>query len=379
MKDSHDLMIALAKEYHVPISDENVQVWFFRTQSGLYYTDFKINNYIALGWDLISKELITNLHIDKQMKKERISELYPDEQRPGLILGQIDTFFNKMVTGDIVVIPSSGGRVISIGILGEITTTVLHKEHDLEYEKCTYSHKRCVEWIKDVNLNSDVYLAKALRGQQTISNISQHANLIYRHLFPCYISKNHVHLMMLKTTSTDLSIQKNIKLQSSIIQINDDLCQIFDTTNESEKIKIKTAVSSPGFLEFLLPSSTCTIITVVLIIKTLIGKSKDEQGRTNNGVLALLTKINELINDHTNRKKTQAETKQIYANTEKIYAEKEQIYANIEKTRAETKSILNSLEHEQKRVAELKAHCDTLKYAADSSGIHIDNELDNVS
>ena len=109
---------------------------FFRTQSGLFYYDFYLNEYIALGWDLVSALTIKDPKSRNNDKKEIISELYPEEKRPGLIVGQMDTFYNKMCAKDLVVIPSEGTRRVAIGVIGDIISEVKHKYPDDEYKKC---------------------------------------------------------------------------------------------------------------------------------------------------------------------------------------------------------------------------------------------------
>lgn len=117
---SDNSIMVLASEFNYPIIEETTHVWFFRTQSGTYYPDFYINQYIALGWNLVSVSLITDKKENQAAKKSKISELYPEEQRPGLILGQMETFYLKMQPNDLVVIPDMGGQRIAVGILGDV-------------------------------------------------------------------------------------------------------------------------------------------------------------------------------------------------------------------------------------------------------------------
>nr|WP_319487887.1 hypothetical protein [uncultured Caproiciproducens sp.] len=393
MDTNNEIIQSFADAFSLPIINDETRVWFFRTQSGLYYYDFYLNNYIALGWDLISKSLITDDQIDSQSKKERISKLYPDEQRPGLIFGQMDTFYTKMQTGDLVVIPSGGGREISIGTLGDICLSVIHGVSDNEYEECTYKHKRKVSWLKRVDLSTDVYLSKVLRAQQTISDISEYAEMVYRNLHPCYISEDSLHLMLQKRTSADFSITDNISLQHSIVQINYILSEYFGIQSECEKIKIKTAVGSPGFLEILLPSIPVSTIAVACIFKTLVGKTKNSNGEMATGIMAIISKGNDLWNDHWNRKKVKAEIEQIEAITKRTHAETAQIEANIRKSDAETLAICSTTKQtkaqietalvtedkDQLVVAEVIRNCEVLKTAAEHSGIRIDKKLENVS
>lgn len=101
---------------------------------------------------------------------------------------------------------------------------------------------------------------------------------------------------------------------------------------------LKTAVGSPGFFELILPGIPVATITVGLI-KWLIGREKTSDGSTTTGLLALITKVNDLVNDYHNRKKTDAETRLIDAQTEKTFSESELIKAQIAKMNAETRQL----------------------------------------
>lgn len=328
-----DLLTLIANEYDIPIIPPNQKVWFFRTKGGKFYYDFLHNNFIALGWDKISPELITDTQTSKDVKKERIENLYPDEKRPGLILGQMDVFYNQMTNGDLVIIPNIGSKIISIGRIGPFTGEV-ERPADAEYPQCSYKHRRSVEWIKRVEAWQDVYLFKVLRAQQTISDVTEDAKLVFRNLFPVYISGETIHLTLQKKTNEDLNLASNVRLQSNVLQIADEVAELYGKECFSDEIALKTAVGSPGFWEFIFPRIPVSGITVVTIIKFLIGKEKTPDGATADGVMGFLTKVNELVNDHTNRKKTAAETRQIDANTRLIEAQ-------VAKTEAETKLILS--------------------------------------
>ena len=61
-----NLLNTIAKEFEIPfVGDGEHKVWFFRTKAGQFYHDFKANNFIALGWDLLSPEFVTDAKISK--------------------------------------------------------------------------------------------------------------------------------------------------------------------------------------------------------------------------------------------------------------------------------------------------------------------------
>lgn len=375
---SDNSIMVLASEFNYPIIEETTHVWFFRTQSGTYYPDFYINQYIALGWNLVSVSLITDKKENQAAKKSKISELYPEEQRPGLILGQMETFYLKMQPNDLVVIPDMGGQRIAVGILGDVVTTIKRKPQDDEskYEICEYVHKRSVKWLKEIEAWSDVYLFKTLRAQQTISDITSYADMVYRNLHPCYIANDGLHLTLQKRTISEYRIKDNIKLQYSILQINSTLSEYYKAQDDSDKIVIKTAVGSPGFIEIILPHVPTSVLTAVFVFRSILGKVTSKDGETSTGIMALLTKGNELLNDRSNRKKIAAEINQIEANTKKTLAEVAYTDALTRKTTAEAVSI--ELEN-KKAFEELSEHTTSLKEAASQSGIILGKQLDNAS
>lgn len=373
------LIIELAKEFGFPVVGDGSHIWFFRTQSGIYYYDFYVNHYIALGWDLIPVSMVNDMKKSYEAKREEISDLYPEEKRPGLILGQMDTFYNKMQTGDLIAIPAMGGKRIAIGILGDITSDIKHKYSSDEYEQCEYKHKRSVKWVKQIDLWTDVYFFRVLRAQQTISDITEYAEMVYRNLHPCYISENGLHLTLQKTTEAEFRIKNNIDLQSSILQINRTLTEYYGTEDVCEKITIKTAVGSPGFIEIILPYVPVSVMTGIFVYRGIVGKTKSSDGEENTGIMAILSKGNELLNDHSDRKKTAAEIKQIEANTAKTQAEIALVGAQVRKTNAEAESIEIENQKEHTAVAGIAESTRILKAAITQSGIGFDKKLDEVS
>lgn len=329
-----NLLNTIAEEFKIPcVGDSEYKVWFVRTKAGEFYHDFKANNFIALGWDLLSLEFVMDTKISKDNKKEQIESLYPEEKRPGLILSQIETFYNKMNSGDWVVIPAEGGKEISIGKLGDIQADIKHKVENKEYPLCTYMHKRAVEWIKVVDVARDIYLFKALRAQQTISDISDCRELIFRNLFPVYVSDDVIHLTLQKETSANLNLSQNVELQYNCLMVMDAVASLYGKDEFKKDVTIKTAVGSPGFLELIIPAIPISLIATVFLINYAIGKEKTENGSVT-GVLALVTKFNELVNDYHNRKKTDAETYLIQMQAEKTKAEADLIKAQAKEINA---------------------------------------------
>ena len=361
-----DLAEKLAKVFDIAMIAENQRVWFFRTNGGTYYYDYCLNNFIGLGWDKVDKELILS-DISQERKKEMIQDIYPDEKRPGLILGQLNTFYHKMQVGDLVLIPSDGGKEVTIGIIGSLIDEVLHVAQENEYLQCDYLHKRRVDWIKKVDLYQDVYLFRALRGQQTISNITDCADLVLRNLYPAYIANNSLHFTLKKVSTEDFSLHTNVALSSSILKIAEIVSQLYQGENFKDSIKVKTAVGSPGFIEIITELIPEAVIAVGVIFNFIVGKIKSDGSA--NGLLGVFSSINTLVNDHKTRKKTDAEIALLEIQAKREEAEIEHTKAETEKLKIETKLLANELSQEEEAIKLMQYECDVILSESISAGI----------
>ncbi|MCI9485969.1 MAG: hypothetical protein HFI64_03160 [Lachnospiraceae bacterium] len=248
-----------------------------------------------------------------------------------------------MKEGDFVVIPSVGGKEIAAGRIGDFIEKVYHKPQSEEYAQCDFSHKRAVEWMKNIESWQDIYLFKALRAQQTISDITGEARLLCRNLFPVYIYRGKIHCTLQKRTYEDLSLVANVDIQYNLLQILNITTELYGMESVKNQVVIKTAVGSPGFIEMVLPNIPISMIAVGILIKFVSGKTKTMDGATATGISALISTVNTLFNDYHNRKKTDAEAKEIEASArlteaqaEKERAEAEKIKAEADRIRAET-------------------------------------------
>lgn len=338
-----DFKALLFEEFNIAVINKNKKIWMLRTESGRYYQDFTTNKYVALGWNKVPYSLLIDKDISDKVKKEKIQLLYPDETKPGLILGQLTTFYFKMKPGDFILIPSKSSKYLFIGKLKDIITDVKHKETDKEYCKCQYLHKRSVEWIKEISPSVDVYLTRTLRSHQAITNISEYSDLYFRNIFPCYIDENTLHFTLQKHTESNYSLCDSIKLQSSIVEILKLASELYGSLDNSESYIIKTAVGSPGIIELIIQNFNIENIIGILFIMSIVGVNStvDSSGKKgfSIGIGGIIDKVNNLINDHKNRQLIDAEIRIKEAEAKRINAETEKIQAEARKTLSESKKI----------------------------------------
>ena len=179
--------------------------------------------------------------------------------------------------------------------------------------------------------------------------------MVFRNLFPVYISGDSIHVTFQKATGQNLSLASNVDLLSNFMQITDATAGLYGKDSFKSELTMKTAVGSPGFLEIIMPNNPVAAISVGIIlfmIRFFIGKERTADGASATGLLALVTKINELINDHKNRERIDAEIRQMEANTQlteaqttKTLAEAALVQSQTAKANAEVRRL--ELENEQ--------------------------------
>lgn len=257
--------------------------WFFRTNAGLYYADFALNNYIGLGWDKISDLSmfkVTNEDEEKELKetiKTLVSQKYPDDNRAGLTAGQIIKFVNEMKIGDIVIIPDAGSHSISIGIVESdvylqetFNPSSLDEleEENLGYKQCPYIKRRNIKWITSASkYQIDPYLFKLFCAIHTISDANPYAKYIDRIMYPIYMKNNEIHITLNVEQEDSITARSMNKLLSGILSILDNYTNT-EISQEADKLVLKVIVESPGKLEFITGTlagcAICSTLSLVL-------------------------------------------------------------------------------------------------------------------
>lgn len=263
--------ITLENGYNIPLISEDRHYWFVRTDSGLYFDDFLINGYIAIGWDYLSPNHFIsteeNMLISLEALKNLIAtnESFDEYDSERAIKAEITKIINKvkyficdMSVGDVVIIPSKDKESILVGI---ITGTVKEVENYVEsyrvanpdsiVEPCPYKKRRTVHWLKQLEKKSlDMYLAKAIQAHQAITNLDEYANYINRNLFDNYIINDNFHSLIRTTTDADLTLTDLHFLTSLYVEKVTELSQQFGLSITSDDIKIKINIHCPGLVEF---------------------------------------------------------------------------------------------------------------------------------
>lgn len=300
----------LGPALNIQYRSDDQKIWLLRTESGMFYTDFKINEFVALGWDKIERFIVEKNDMSDSEKKEYVHSKYPTEKRPGLILSQLKCFYTQMKSNDLIVIPSKNSHSLAIGTIGEIIEKTTHKIIDQDYPKCEYIHKRKVIWSDVIIASNDIYLSKVLKSHQTISDISNYSNILYRNVLPLYVDDSSIHITLKKNSDTDLKLKDNIALQNAIFSIIKNVSSIYEPNNIEDSITIKTAVGSPGFIEIII-KSILSVPAVLFMVSKLFGTVTDKDGNKVTGLCAIASQVNRFLNDKVERdlKKVEIEEK----------------------------------------------------------------------
>lgn len=242
--------------------DVNKNYWFVRTESGRYYDEFILGEFIAIGWDQITP---FDLNTPEEDILQKIQTAYPDANVPKLIYNQINRFCNEMKPGDVVIIPSSSSNYLAFGEIISDVQIVEISEDDIIDGACPYTKRRAVRWHKSISkYRIDPYLYQLFRSHHTISSANNYASHIDRTLNDFYIKGDKVHLILHVETENNIPAILLVKLISGLLDRIDDFSKSYENVNSSE-IEIKINVQSPGLVEFISGVAGVGILGLIIV------------------------------------------------------------------------------------------------------------------
>ena len=263
--------------------------WLVRTNSGNNYNDFVLHNYVAIGWDYITLDML-NTKSQEDIKKiiefhlksnennslETDDEIDEDEEddddiedgrikdkstkrnrKITSIVNKITSFVNDIKFGDVVLIPSKNSEKISIGIVNSnvyednnYIEKYLAEDPNTELSLCSYSKRRNINWIKHATRSTlDIYLIKLFNAHQAIFSANEYTPYINRMIYPIYIQDNEVHATIHAGHPKGVSLKE---MTNFIDFLNSSLQTISETFGEeldTNCIDLKINIHSPGLIE----------------------------------------------------------------------------------------------------------------------------------
>ena len=264
----------VCKELGIPIVSEGRKYWMVRTKSGVYFNDFYLNDYIAIGWDeiddisLMTEEKRESLveTIKLQYHKNRNTDEEDTEVKKtgnyGLIATQLIRFATEIKKGDIVIIPSQKSNNVAFG---EVLDDGIYREmidlEEVEDSQCPFIKRRKVRWIKRQDKEEvDIYLYKLLNSHHTITDACEYSNIIERTLNSIYIKDNIAHFTLRVGQENNIKLKELSKLINNNISIIEEFNKITNSVLDVDDVAIKINLHSPG------PVEIQGVITGVLVI-----------------------------------------------------------------------------------------------------------------
>lgn len=253
----------ICRDFGIPIISENRKYWLVRTKGGVYFNDFYLNDYVAIGWDEINdislmieanRELLTE-KIKKEYDKNKNTDEEDSEVKKtgnfGLIATQLIRFASEIKKGDIVIIPSQKSNNIAFG---EIIDDEIYEEivdiEEIEDTQCPFIKRRRVRWIKRQEKESvDIYLYKLLNSHHTITDACEYSNIIERTLNSLYVKDSTAHFTMRVGQENNIKLKDLSRLINNNICIIDEFNKLNNTDLDVDDVAIKINLHSPGPVE----------------------------------------------------------------------------------------------------------------------------------
>lgn len=247
--------------------------WLIRTESGLYYLDFLLNGYVAIGWDNINIATIQKENYSKI--KGIVKENYPKDNTPGRTANKLISFVNEIHEGDVVIIPSQNSEKASIGILLKkmyyedpmYIENQLKENTDSEIIPCPYHKRRRVKWLKSISKEGmDVYLSKLFNAHQAIYSANDYAQYINRNIYDMYISGDELHSVLHAGHPNGFSLKSLTDFVEFFNTAIDFIQETSDIVIDKEKIDMKINIHSPGLIEIISAGAFAALGISVLIL-----------------------------------------------------------------------------------------------------------------
>lgn len=232
---------------------EDTNFWLVRTNGGRFYTEYKEDSFIALGWNYVDSENVYENDEDelKQLKEE-LERIY-EKKKGGTIFNKCVRFIDEMSEGDIVMVPNAENEEVFFARVGDYyeeeidyirEIEVLKRLNDKEdygiQLKCPYKKRRNIEVIKVIKgcrLNPNLF--RALASSHGISNINKYSDFVLSSIHNLYIRNNKLNLVV----NIEQTEGIDGKEFSSLVY---NLCDILTLGEEEVKVTTQANINSPG-------------------------------------------------------------------------------------------------------------------------------------
>lgn len=247
----------------IPRVDENINYWFIRANSGVYYDSFKNDNFVGISWNDISLKVINEVSSREQLTKEvnLKQKKKLNNKRPGSAAAQLLTFVREIKPGDFIIVPSENSSHFLIGKAIGDPYEVEIDENKIKLNECPYKKRRNVAWLRQIPRKKiDNNILKLIYSGHTITTANKYKKEFTRSIYDTYIIDGTCHftLYINKQDSIDLEVFSNLISQLSALK-----------ETSQDKIYFSNNIQSPGWME--LAGKITTIIFIGLVVTGVTG------------------------------------------------------------------------------------------------------------
>ena len=246
-------MKKIEKIFNIPEIKDNCRFWMIRTNDGEFYDEFVNNEFVAIGWNLMTKkDLRFGMNSTSQeFFKKKIEKEY-NQKRPQAAINKCIRFVNELKENDIAVI--IGRNRLSFVKLGSYYETesgpdAVNKELNYSENKgeifnteCPYIKRRKIEIIKKISSVDELnpYLYKVIyTNMHSLSSLDRHSEFVLNSCYDSYIRGNNI------------SVTFHIERESDIPALEltgfiNHTANLLSGGSTDRNISVKTNLHSPG-------------------------------------------------------------------------------------------------------------------------------------
>lgn len=207
------------EEFRLPIISDDVRFWMIRSKNGIFYPDFILNDYVAVGWNCINKD--TDFQNDNLKNKVVEEHPFVSIRSSKRAINKSRMFIHDIKENDIVLLPNKGMSKITIALLGEYYEDRTHtaKEENIfmyqvengsvysDIPQCPYIKRRKIKAVRTVEANQvNYHLYNTLRNYNGIDDIDEYAEEILAMIYDIFMYKGRIHVSLEVCQEKDIDI-----------------------------------------------------------------------------------------------------------------------------------------------------------------------------
>lgn len=240
----------------IPSIKNDTNFWMVRAKRGFFFDEFIRNEFIAIGWNSVTKAMISqNLTRSQSDRLKASIKATYDESKPGTSLNKCIRFCYELKAGDIAVIVDNNR--VAFAYIGEYyeeqspTLTVeLEKEVHQQIAKanpnvdkfdCPYIKRRKISVIKVLSADDTIspYLQSAIaRNWHSLSDLNEYSDLVLSGCFDTYIFMDKLTVTFRVRTKDEINV---LDLSNFVLCAAKLLSE-----DHPERVHVKTTLHSPG-------------------------------------------------------------------------------------------------------------------------------------